>query len=114
MHATISSPRIRLRALHSAAALLFALCLSAVPAHANPKYAAYVFDVNAGKALFAEQATEERFPASLTKIMTCYIIFEELAAGRINFGTEMVVSEYAVGPSAVEDRLPPRPVHRRA
>lgn len=97
MHATLSSPRITLRAVHVVAALLLTLCLSAAPAHANSKYAGYVYDVNAGKALYADQATEPRFPASLTKIMTCYIIFEELAAGRLKFGTEMVASAYAAG-----------------
>ncbi|WMS42858.1 D-alanyl-D-alanine carboxypeptidase family protein [Acuticoccus sp. MNP-M23] len=97
MHATLSSPRISLRAVQFAAALLFSFGLSAAPAQANSKYAGYVYDVNAGKALYADQATEQRYPASLTKIMTCYIIFEELAAGRLKFGTEMVASKYAAG-----------------
>lgn len=81
----------------------FALTVAAVvvmasgSAQANPKYAGYVYDANADKVLYSENADEKRYPASLTKIMTCYIIFEELAAGRMTFGTQMSVSTYAAG-----------------
>ena len=66
-------------------------------ASANPKYAGYVYDVNAGKALYADSADEERYPASLTKIMNLYIVFEELAAGRLSLSTPLSVSQYAAG-----------------
>lgn len=64
-------------------------------AHANPKYAAMVYDVNSGKTLFSRHADAKRFPASLTKIMTLYIVFEEIEAGRLTPDTKMSVSKYA-------------------
>ncbi|MEM9223110.1 MAG: SPOR domain-containing protein [Pseudomonadota bacterium] len=63
----------------------------------NPKYAGYVYDVVAGKALYSENASAKRFPASLTKIMTVYVMFEEIKAGRMKFRTAMGVSKYAAG-----------------
>ncbi|GAB5374574.1 MAG: D-alanyl-D-alanine carboxypeptidase family protein [Acuticoccus sp.] len=92
MHAIPRLRRACSRALLAAAG--FAL-LATGSAHANPKYAGYVYDVNAGRALYADSATEKRYPASLTKIMTTYIIFEELAAGRMTLRTQMSVSKYA-------------------
>ncbi len=80
-----------------ALALAAVVALASGPAEANPKYAGYVYDANAGKVLYEQNADEKRYPASLTKIMTCYIIFEELAAGRLTFGTQMSVSTYAAG-----------------
>jgi len=76
-------------------ACLAVVALLGTPAHANPKYAGFVYDVNAEKVLYAENADKKRYPASLTKIMTLYIVFEELAAGRLTFSTPMGVSAYA-------------------
>ena len=44
------------------------------------KYAAIVVDANTGKTLFSANADAPRYPASLTKMMTLYLIFEALAA----------------------------------
>lgn len=90
------SPR---RALVRAAAgglfvLLFA-ALTALPAAANPKYAGLVVDVLSGETLYADHADAPRYPASLTKIMTLYIVFEELKAGRLTLDTKLKVSKYA-------------------
>lgn len=75
-------------------ALLLA-ALAVQPASANPKYAAYVWDTNTGEVLFESQADEQRFPASLTKIMTLYLVFEALEAGRISLASPVPVSENA-------------------
>ncbi|MBP0652334.1 hypothetical protein J8J40_35265, partial [Mycobacterium tuberculosis] len=53
------------------------------------RYAAYVVDNNTGKVLFARNAEAPRHPASLTKMLTLYILFEELERGRIKLDTEM-------------------------
>jgi D-alanyl-D-alanine carboxypeptidase len=65
------------------------------PAAANPKYAAIVVDANTGKTLYARNAESQRFPASLTKMMTLYVLFEELDAGRVKLTTPFSVSAVA-------------------
>lgn len=74
---------------------LLVVSLAALPAQANPKYAAYVWDTNTGEVLFERNAEEPRFPASLTKIMTLYMVFEALEAGRISLASPIPVSENA-------------------
>lgn len=69
--------------------------MAAQPAAANSKYAAFVYDVNSGKTLFARHADKKRFPASLTKMMTLYVLFGELEAGRLNLGSRLKVSKTA-------------------
>jgi D-alanyl-D-alanine carboxypeptidase len=64
-------------------ALLLVLAVAVAQAEANPRYAALVVDVNSGEALFEAEADAPRFPASLTKMMTLYILFEEIDAGRL-------------------------------
>ncbi|MCW2307252.1 D-alanyl-D-alanine carboxypeptidase [Rhodobium gokarnense] len=72
------------------------ITVAAAPAaSANSKYAAIVIDANTGKTLFSRHADAPRYPASLTKIMTLYILFEEMKAGRMNMGTRLKVSRHA-------------------
>jgi D-alanyl-D-alanine carboxypeptidase len=59
------------------------------------KYAAYVVDANSGSALYQVNATASRYPASLTKMMTLYILFEALQQGRLTKQTQLPVSAYA-------------------
>ena len=61
----------------------------------NPKFAAYVIDARTGKVLHSRYGNAPRFPASLTKMMTVYIIFEELKAGRISLSTRIRMSRTA-------------------
>ncbi len=61
----------------------------------SPPYAAIVVDANTGKTLSETNADSLRHPASLTKIMTLYLLFERLDAGKIKLGTLMPVSEHA-------------------
>lgn len=69
--------------------------LAAAPVQANEKYAAIVVDANSGKTLFSSSADEARFPASLTKMMTLYLTFEALQAGRITTSTKVPFSKNA-------------------
>ena len=50
-------------------------------ASANSKYASIVIDANTGKVLQETSADARIYPASLTKMMTLYVLFEELDAG---------------------------------
>jgi D-alanyl-D-alanine carboxypeptidase len=61
----------------------------------TPPYAAIVVDANSGNVLHADKADELRHPASLTKIMTLYLLFERLDAGKIRLDTQIPVSEHA-------------------
>src|ERR1700678_1257393 len=61
----------------------------------SPLFASIVVDGNSAEVLNATNADALRHPASLTKIMTLYLLFERLEAGRMKLDTEMQVSEHA-------------------
>jgi D-alanyl-D-alanine carboxypeptidase len=65
-----------------------------VPA-APQKYASIVVDARTGKQLFEMNSTSPRYPASLTKMMTLYMLFEALTAGRVEKDAGIPVSAYA-------------------
>lgn len=77
-----------------------ALCLlldaagSATLAYSPPK-AALIIDANSGEVLHARNARAARYPASLTKVMTLYILFEYLRDGRLAMDTGLTVSAEA-------------------
>ena len=74
--------------------------LSAVAPHATAaKYAAIVIEESTGRVLFARNADKTRYPASLTKIMTLYLLFEEIESGRLSMSTRMPVSRVAASRS---------------
>jgi len=61
----------------------------------QPAYSSIVVDANSGAVMQATNADAPRHPASLTKIMTLYLLFERLEQGRIKLTTEMPVSTRA-------------------
>jgi D-alanyl-D-alanine carboxypeptidase (penicillin-binding protein 5/6) len=76
--------------------------------HANRKkkaktYASYnnqnesylVVDMNNYKVLYSENSQKKIYPASLTKMMTLYILFEEISKKRISFNSKFVASRSA-------------------
>ena len=77
------------------AALAVATALPVTAAAANSKYAAIVVDANTGKTLFASSADAPRYPASLTKMMTLYLVFEALESGKISKNTKVPFSKNA-------------------
>lgn len=60
-----------------------------------PPYAAIVVDMKTGKVLHEDNADARRYPASITKVMTLYLLFEQLEAGKIKLQTRIPVSAYA-------------------
>lgn len=62
---------------------------------ANPKYAAIVVDTATGKVLYEASPDAKRYPASLTKMMTLYVLFEDLERGRFRLNTPLQVSALA-------------------
>lgn len=59
------------------------------------KPARLVVDVETGKVLVAERANLSWYPASLTKLMTAYVAFSEIAAGRLSLDDAIAVSAQA-------------------
>jgi len=66
----------------------------AAPA-SNPAFAALVVDANTGRTLYAADENETRHPASLTKVMTLYLLFEQLEKGRLSLDSPITMSEHA-------------------
>lgn len=67
------------------------------------KFAGIVVDAKSGKVLYESAADAARYPASVTKVMTLYVLFQELSAGNIKLSDKMVVSKHAA--AAVPTKL---------
>ncbi|MGE0596080.1 MAG: D-alanyl-D-alanine carboxypeptidase family protein [Hyphomonadaceae bacterium] len=79
-------------------ASVVAATLSVAPAsYAQDRYAAIVMNARSGEVLLEDQADEARFPASLTKMMTLYMMFESLERGDITLDTPITASRRAAG-----------------
>jgi D-alanyl-D-alanine carboxypeptidase len=61
----------------------------------EPRYAAIVVDGNSGNVLHAANPDALRHPASLTKIMTLYLLFERLDSGKLKLDSQLRVSDRA-------------------
>jgi D-alanyl-D-alanine carboxypeptidase len=68
----------------------------------KPPYAAIVVDDKSGQVLHEVKADEPRHPASLTKIMTLYLLFEQLEAGKIKLDTPLMISAHAAAAAPVK------------
>lgn len=75
-----------------------ALAADALPIPAPPEVGAKAFilmDANSGRMLAENNADQKLEPASLTKIMTAYVVFRELAKGSLHLDDMVMVSEKA-------------------
>ena len=72
----------------------FAIAFSAATAQAAD-YAGIVIDAKTGKTLYAHEADELRYPASLTKMMTLYLTFEAMQSGKIKLSSRVPISANA-------------------
>lgn len=83
------------------AVLLMALMGAQGPAAAggfdSRKYAAIVIDADTDDVLFSRRADSQRYPASLTKMMTLYELFQALEAGQLSLNDTFEVSSHAAG-----------------
>ena len=61
----------------------------------TPPFSDYVVDGNSGRVLFGRDENAPRHPASLTKVMTLYLLFEQLEKGRLSLDSTMEVSAHA-------------------
>jgi serine-type D-Ala-D-Ala carboxypeptidase (penicillin-binding protein 5/6) len=56
---------------------------------------AYIEDYDTGATLLEKQADDEMPPSSMTKLMTMYLVYDQLKQGRLKLGDELPVSEKA-------------------
>jgi D-alanyl-D-alanine carboxypeptidase len=61
----------------------------------RPPYSDIMIDDNSGQVLHETDPDGPRHPASLTKVMTLYLLFSELDAGRIRLDYDLAVSAHA-------------------
>ena len=52
---------------------------------------------HSGKILYSRSTNEKRYPASMTKVMTLHIIFDEIRKGKLNYKTKIVFSKRFAG-----------------
>ena len=85
----------RAKLLLTALLIAFASACPIHQGHAREKQAAMVIDANTGRVLYSKSGNELRYPASLTKIMTLYMVFELLDKGRLKPTTRIRISSQA-------------------
>ena len=86
--------------LFGSSAVALALLFAGVASAAPPSFQitakqAILMDFDTGAVLYAKNADTPMFPASMTKIMTSIMVFDELRAGRLQFDSTFRVSENA-------------------
>lgn len=82
--------------------IFFSLFAGSIPGNATP---ALVVDTQTLQVLHAEDAGHLWYPASTTKLMTAFIVFESLRAGRITMDTPVVLSTNAINQQFVNAGL---------
>jgi D-alanyl-D-alanine carboxypeptidase len=90
-----------------AALAVAALVLVAAPVAALAKYAAFIMEADTGRVLYAVNEDERNFPASLTKMMTLYLAFDALNAGRLRLNDQIHISSRAASQAPSKIGLPP-------
>ena len=95
----------------SALGLVLALCILAMSQvfaaeEAQARYASIVIDAETGEVLRSRSADIRRYPASLTKMMTLYLLFEAIDDGKFSLDSKLKVSKRAAGQSPSKLGLP--------
>jgi D-alanyl-D-alanine carboxypeptidase len=68
---------------------------------------AIVVDVNSGRTLYARGENDQRGPASITKVMTLYLLFEQLEKGTFRFDSAIPISPHAAAQAPTKLGLRP-------
>ena len=71
-----------------------------------------LMEAQTGTVLYEKNASEQRSPASITKIMTLLLIFEELEKGTLQLTDEVTTPEVWAGPRFFWKRAKSRPLRR--
>jgi len=86
---------LKFRLLVSALLLVIGLSTQVTAIETKAK-SALVLDFNSGVVLFEKNADESRPPASMSKLMTLFMVFEALEDGRLTLDERLPVSEFAM------------------
>ena len=81
------------RTVFAVLSAIFVIAVMTLPAHA--KYASYVVDADTGEVLHGINEETRNYPASLTKMMTLYLVFDRLEQKRWSLNTPLNVSRRA-------------------
>lgn len=83
-------------------ALFFGAMFAPNASSGADRYASIIVDADTDTIIHARQIDERRFPASLTKVMTLYVVFDALNAGTLRLDEPLTVSNYAASTSPVK------------
>jgi D-alanyl-D-alanine carboxypeptidase len=81
----------------SAMVAVVSLASTSASAQANQRFAQIVVDADTHEVIFEENAQALRRPASITKVMTLYLLFDALQSGKLSWNDQIVFSRYASG-----------------
>jgi D-alanyl-D-alanine carboxypeptidase len=70
-------------------------------------FSAIVVDVNSGRTLYSRSEHDLRHPASVTKVMTLYLLFEQLEKGRLRLDSPLMISQHAAAQAPTKLGLRP-------
>lgn len=87
--------------------IALAACVLLSQAASAEKYASIVVNMETGDVLHARHADQPRYPASLTKAMTLYMVFDALKSGEMKLYEELPVSRTAASQPPSSLRLRP-------
>jgi D-alanyl-D-alanine carboxypeptidase len=94
---------VRVARITLACALSLVALIAIAPAQmaqAKPVQASIVVDARTGEIVSASNADTLTYPASLTKMMTMYLLFEAMQDGRVKLGDQITFSKFAAGQPA--------------
>ena len=77
------------------------------PGSYTPPFSVYAVDGNSGRVLYGRDENALRHPASLTKVMTLYLLFDQLERGHISLDTRLDVSAHAASQAPTKLGLRP-------
>lgn len=85
-----------------------AIAITAAPSIGEARvHSSILVDAQTGRVLEAHHADRLCYPASLTKLMTLYLTFQELSTGKMTLGEEIPVSRHAAGQAPTKLYLRP-------
>lgn len=93
--------------LRTSAVALTAALVSVSGVTRTSAEALLLIEAETGKVLFAENATYPWYPASLTKVMTAYVVLQAVKEGRVTLDTLLPVSQFASVQKPAKMGLPP-------
>lgn len=99
--------RGKLAAMFGVFLAVLCLLISSPSLAADSRRAVLVMDVDSGKILSQENAYAKRYPASLTKMMTLYLLFDALRKGEVKMSSTFTASKY--GASQPQTNISLRP-----